>query len=61
MVKIYSPKYEDLWFREKLLSDPDTMTYNNAWGGTIDFPESKWQICIIIGLKSQMEKGFIDI
>lgn len=43
MVKIYIPKYEDLWFREKLLSDPDTMSYNKAWGGTIDFPEPKWQ------------------
>lgn len=43
MVKIYIPKYEDLWFRERLLSDPDTMSYNNAWGGTINFPESKWQ------------------
>lgn len=43
MVKIYIPKYEDLWFRERLLSDSDTMSYNNAWGGTIDFPESKWQ------------------
>ena len=43
MVKIYIPKCEDLWFRERLLSDPDTMSYNNAWGGTIDFPEPKWQ------------------
>lgn len=42
MVRIYIPKCEDLWFREKLLSDPDTMSYNKAWGGTIDFPEPKW-------------------
>ncbi|WP_195217705.1 GNAT family N-acetyltransferase [Anaerococcus vaginalis] len=43
MIKIYIPKYKDLWFRERLLSDSDTMSYNNAWGGTIDFSESKWQ------------------
>lgn len=43
MIKIYIPKYKDLWFREMLLSDSDTMSYNNAWGGTIDFSESKWQ------------------
>lgn len=43
MFKIYIPKYEDLWFRERLLSDSDTMSYNNAWGGIIDFPEPKWQ------------------
>lgn len=43
MLKTYIPEYNDLWFREKLLSDSDTMSYNKAWGGTIDFPESKWK------------------
>ena len=39
MLHLYKPELEDLWFREKLLSDPDTMSYNNKWGGTIDFPQ----------------------
>ncbi|MBR3100076.1 MAG: GNAT family N-acetyltransferase [Clostridia bacterium] len=41
-VYFYKPKIEDLWFRESLLADPETMSYNNAWGGTIPFPREKW-------------------
>ena len=43
MVELYKPKVEDLWFREKLLSDADTMSYNHAWGGTVPFPKQKWE------------------
>lgn len=43
MVELYKPKVEDLWFREKLLRDADTMSYNHAWGGTIPFPKEKWE------------------
>ena len=25
------------------MSDPETMSYNNAWGGTIPFPREKWE------------------
>ncbi len=42
MVALYIPTLEDLWFRQKFLSDSETMSYNHAWGGTIDFPEEKW-------------------
>ena len=42
MVDLYTPQYEDLWFREMLMSDEATMSYNLAYGGTIDFPESIW-------------------
>lgn len=42
MIKAYIPKYEDLWFRQELLADSETMAYNHAWGGTISFPEEKW-------------------
>ena len=24
------------------MADPETMSYNNAWGGTIPFPREKW-------------------
>lgn len=37
-VYFYKPKLEDLWFREAMMADPDTMSYNSAWGGTIPFP-----------------------
>lgn len=42
MIILYEPKPEDLWFREQFMSDPDTMSYNHAWGGTIPFPRDKW-------------------
>lgn len=43
MLSLYEPKYDDLWFRQMLLDDEETMSYNHAWGGTISFPKEKWQ------------------
>lgn len=42
MVELYLPQIEDLWFRKMLMSDEDTMSYNHAYGGTIDFTECNW-------------------
>lgn len=42
MLTLYEPKYEDLWFRQRLLADEETMSYNHAWGGTIPWPEAEW-------------------
>lgn len=42
MLKTYIPEYKDMRFRAELLADPETMAYNNAYGGTITFPEEKW-------------------
>lgn len=42
-IKLYKPQIDDLWFRQVLLSDPETMSYNSAQGGTIPFPETDWQ------------------
>ena len=39
---LYQPEYQDLWFRQMLLGDEETMSYNHAWGGTIPFPEEDW-------------------
>lgn len=51
-MELYVPKLEDLWFRQKLMSDAETMSYNANWDvkwdgyhkdtGCIDFPESEW-------------------
>ena len=41
-VSFYRPQLEELWFRESLMADPETMSYNDAWGGTIPFPREKW-------------------
>ncbi len=42
MLKLYKPELNDLWFRQSVLSDYDTMSYNKSWGGTIPFPKEKW-------------------
>lgn len=36
-LKLYIPQYQDLWYRQKLLNDPDTMSYNKGYneGGGI--------------------------
>lgn len=43
MITVYKPRLDELWFRESLMSDKETMSYNNAWGGTIPFPKEKWE------------------
>lgn len=42
MVTLYCPQIEDLWFREQMLQDEQTMSYNHAYGGTVPFPAEKW-------------------
>jgi RimJ/RimL family protein N-acetyltransferase len=39
---LYTPTLEDMWFKKELLADPETMSYNHAYGGTIPFPRAKW-------------------
>ena len=51
-LELYIPKLNELWFRQKMMSDPETMSYNANWDvdwdgyhretGCIDFPESEW-------------------
>ena len=42
MLKLYKPNIDDLWFRQQLLNDKETMSFNNAYGGTINFSKDKW-------------------
>ena len=42
MIEIHKPEPEELWFRESLMADEDTMSFNHAWGGPIPFPKTKW-------------------
>ena len=39
----YKPECRDLWFRQQMMADEETMSYNRRWGGTIPFPEEYWQ------------------
>ncbi|MBR0429592.1 MAG: GNAT family N-acetyltransferase [Lachnospiraceae bacterium] len=40
---LVTPELEDLWFREELMADEETMSYNAKWGGTIPFPKEEWE------------------
>ena len=42
-LRLYKPALEDLDYRRSLLADPNTMSYNEKWGGAIDFPEKNWE------------------
>ena len=42
MLKAITPALEDMWFRESLMADEETMAYNHVWGGTIPFPKEDW-------------------
>lgn len=52
-IKLHKPTVDELWFREKCMSDPNTMAYNAGYDvgfegyhkdtGCIDFPQDKWQ------------------
>lgn len=41
MLELYIPKPEDLWFRERMLGDAQTMEYNHTYGGMIPFPRER--------------------
>lgn len=41
-IVLHRPAYGELNFRQSFLADPETMAYNHAYGGTIDFPEERW-------------------
>lgn len=52
-IYLHTPKISELWYRQKLLSDPDTMSFNrnsilsnviyNYKIGCIDFPKENWK------------------
>ena len=43
MLHLHKPTREELRFRQELLSDPSTISYNHAYGGTIVFPPARWE------------------
>lgn len=41
-ITLHRPALDELAFRRELLADPETMAYNHAYGGAIDFPQERW-------------------
>ena len=42
-IYLKTPLFAELSYRKQLLADIETMSFNNNFGGTIDFEESKWE------------------
>lgn len=42
-VLLIQPTFNELEFRQQLLADKKTMTYNHAYGGTISFTCERWE------------------
>ncbi len=43
-VTLFKPHIEDLWYRQKLVEDEKTMSFNDRNGGCFPFDHSKWQM-----------------
>ena len=43
MLILHEPKCGELWFKQSMMEDFETMAYNHAFGGTIPFPKEKWK------------------
>lgn len=44
VVELVIPTLAEMAFRKALLADEKTMSYNRAWGGTIDFSQDRWAL-----------------
>lgn len=58
MLILYKPSLEELSFKQNLLADNETMSYNHAYGGCIDFPREKWEQWYEKWLESNMNHYF---
>ena len=57
MLKVVKPELEDLWFRESMMADIETMSYNDAWGRNNSFSERRLgRMVYIMGKKLRTGK-----
>lgn len=71
IVRLHKPSPNELWYRKRLLSDPETMCYNRGYNlgfpgyhnetGCIDFPESEWEAWFNWFCKSEPERYYAYI
>lgn len=55
---LVKPSYEELLFRQKLLSDEKTMSYNAKWGGIIHFDKERWRNWYTHWVDAPSDKAF---
>ncbi len=44
MIQLVKPTYNELIFKQELLSDEDTMSFNHKYGGCISFNQERWKV-----------------
>lgn len=54
-LSLYVPSLDELWYRERIMKDPETMSYNKGYDmlfdgydretGCIIFPKEDWEDC----------------
>lgn len=57
-LSLVTPSLPDMHFRKALLADEATMSYNHAYGGTIDFAENRWETWYSKWISSQNPQYF---
>lgn len=58
MLILHKPTLEELSFRQELLADEATMSYNHSYGGCIAFPPEKWETWYEKWLKTDTNRYF---
>lgn len=58
MIKLHKPTMDELFYRQRLIADKETMAYNEKWGGAIDWPREKWSAWAEKWLNSEENRYF---
>ena len=68
---LHTPAFDELWYRQRMMSDPATMSYNAGYDlgfdgyhndtGCIDFPEERWQSWYVRFIGREPEKFYAYI
>lgn len=61
MITLVTPKLEDMWFRETLVGDEETMAYNKNGEEKLISPKISGRIGMLVGWLTLKIKDFINI
>ena len=61
MLELCTPAIEDLWFRETMCSDEETMSFNHATAELSLFPKNDGKTGTIDGLSTTKASVFTDM
>ena len=61
MLETIRPELDEMSFREYLMADEMTMSYNAKWGAQYHFPEKSGRIGMMLGLENMTIRDTTDI